>query len=145
MADHAVGGVDRLVGERAGQPRENHPEERRHHAIGEILGQALDRRATDRGFVDVARVAADDVGDGDTAADHAVLFETTRHAQHMPIEAALREQATGQYAAQDDRDDAGQMTIEKGGEHKARQQRDRQEQDEREHSIQAPLARRSRA
>ena len=44
MADHAVGGVDHLVGEQAGQAEEQGPEQRRHHAVGEILGQRFERR-----------------------------------------------------------------------------------------------------
>ena len=38
MTDHAVGGIDGFVGRGAGQPADDQPEQRRHHAVGEILG-----------------------------------------------------------------------------------------------------------
>ena len=41
VADHAVQRVDRLVGEHAGQPGQHAPEQRRDHAVGEVLGQRL--------------------------------------------------------------------------------------------------------
>ena len=47
VADHAVGRVDRLVGDGAGQPGHRHPEQRRHDAIGDILGKAFDGGAAD--------------------------------------------------------------------------------------------------
>ena len=43
MADHAVGGVDRLVDGGAGKPCEQHPEDGRNDAIGKIFRQAFDR------------------------------------------------------------------------------------------------------
>ena len=43
VADHAVGGVDRLVGRMPGRPATQPQNGRRHHAVGEVLGQALDR------------------------------------------------------------------------------------------------------
>ena len=49
MADHTVGGVDRLVECGARESGNGHPEDRRDHRIGEILGEALDRRAGDAG------------------------------------------------------------------------------------------------
>ena len=55
MADHAVGGVDRLVDGGARQSADRHPEGGRHHAVGEILGEALDRRARDAGLVERAQ------------------------------------------------------------------------------------------
>ena len=55
MADHAVGGVDRLVERAARQAAERDPEERRDHAVGEILGQALDRGARDARLVERCR------------------------------------------------------------------------------------------
>ena len=68
-----------------------------------------------------------------------------RDIQHVRIEAALGQQAAGQHAAQDERDDAGKETIEQRGERDAPQQRDHQEQYEREDPVQSSLARRSRA
>ena len=48
VADHAVGGVDRLVGGRRRQAADRQPERRRDDAVGEILGEALDRSARRR-------------------------------------------------------------------------------------------------
>ena len=61
VADHAVGGVDRLVGDHAGQAEKHAPETRRHDTIGEILGETFDGRARDAGFIEGARIAADDL------------------------------------------------------------------------------------
>ena len=61
MADHAVGGVDRLVGDAAGKPANRQPENRRHDAVGEVLRQALDRRARDAGLIERLGIAADDL------------------------------------------------------------------------------------
>ena len=47
VADHAVERVRHLVGEEAGQPEQQVPERRRHDAVAEILGEALDRGAGD--------------------------------------------------------------------------------------------------
>ena len=60
VADHRVGGVDRLVGEEAGEAEQQKPEGGRDHAVGEILRGRLDCRAADAGFVEACRVAADD-------------------------------------------------------------------------------------
>ena len=45
VADHGVGGVDRLVGEEARQAEQQEPEGRRDDAVGEILRRRLDRGA----------------------------------------------------------------------------------------------------
>src|SRR5438876_3478002 len=42
MADHAVGGVDCLVGGSPGKPAQRQPEHRRDDAVGKIFGEALD-------------------------------------------------------------------------------------------------------
>ena len=78
MADHAVGGVDRLVDGGAGQARERHPEHRRHDAVGEILGQALDRGARHAGLVERLGIAADDLRYRRAAGGEAVAFERRR-------------------------------------------------------------------
>ena len=61
MADHAVGGVDRLVECGAGEPGNGQPEHRRDDAVGEILRKAFDRRARDAGLVERRGIASDDV------------------------------------------------------------------------------------
>ena len=92
MADHAVGGVDRLVGHHAGQAEKRAPEDRRHHAVGEILGEALDGRARHARLVERARVAADDLGDGFAPRLEAARVERIGHGGDMLIETPLRDQ-----------------------------------------------------
>ena len=55
MADHGIGGVDRLVGDQSGQPEQRQPEHRCHHAVGEILGAGFDCRPADAGLVKLIR------------------------------------------------------------------------------------------
>jgi hypothetical protein len=95
----AVGGVDRLVGERAGQAGHHHPEQRRHHAIGKILGEAFDCRAAHRGLVERGGLAADNPRHGAPSGLDAVLFQRRRHGGDVCIEAALRQQARGRAAS----------------------------------------------
>ena len=64
VADHAVGGVDRLVGGDARQSEHAAPDRRRHHRVGEILRQALHRRAHHASLIEALRIAADNVRDG---------------------------------------------------------------------------------
>ena len=92
VADHAVGGVDRLVGRRARQAAEGHPERRRDDPVGEVLRQALDRGAGDAGRVEALRVAADDVRDRRPARVEAAGLERRRHRRHVRGEAALGEE-----------------------------------------------------
>ena len=77
VADHAVGGVDRLVGHHARQAEQRAPHDRRHDGVGEILGEALDGGARHAGFIERARVAADDLGHR-----FAPCFERRPHRAH---------------------------------------------------------------
>ena len=61
MPDHAVRRVDGLINCRAGEPRDDHPEDRRNHPVGKILRQAFDCRTGNTCFVECVGVAADDV------------------------------------------------------------------------------------
>ena len=60
VADHRVGGVDRLVGEEPRQPQQQEPEGRCDDAVGEVLGGQLDGGAADVRLVEAAGFAADD-------------------------------------------------------------------------------------
>ena len=64
VADHAVGGVDGLVGGRRRQAADRQPEGRRDDAVGKILGEAFDRRARHAGLVEPLGIAPDDHRDG---------------------------------------------------------------------------------
>ena len=61
MADHRIGGVDRLVGDEAGETEEGEPEGGGDDAVGEVLGQRFDRGAGDAALVETVGVAPDDV------------------------------------------------------------------------------------
>ncbi len=93
MADHAVGGIHRLVGRHTGQAEQSAPEHRRHHAIGKILGEALDGSPHDTGFIEPFRIAPDDAGDGGATAREATRLQPLCHGGDMIVEAPLREQA----------------------------------------------------
>ncbi len=60
VPDHAVQGVDGLVGKEARQACDQEPEGRRHHPIGQVLGQQLDRRPAHGCLVQPLRVPAHD-------------------------------------------------------------------------------------
>ena len=91
VADHAVHGVDRLVGEHAGKAQQQIPEDRRDHAVGVALRAALDRGPGDAVFVERLHVAADDVADR-CAPRLDAGPEGARHAQAVVDHAALREE-----------------------------------------------------
>ena len=88
VADHAVGGVDRLVGHHARQAENRAPHDRRHHGVGEILGEALDGGARHACLVERARVAADDLGNGFTPCFDPALIERIGNGGDMLIETA---------------------------------------------------------
>ena len=92
MADHAVHRVDRLVGEQPRQAEQQIPEGRRNHAVGIILGAALDRRSGDAVLIEGAYVPADDVAHRSARAGSAAGIEGPRHPHHVVGHGALREQ-----------------------------------------------------
>jgi len=95
MADHAVGGVDRLVGRATGQAADRQPEHRRDDSVGEILREAFDRRPRDAGLVERVGIAPDDLRHRLAAAGEAFLFERRRDALDMVVEATLGNQRAG--------------------------------------------------
>jgi hypothetical protein len=136
MADHAVGGIDRLVGEGARQPRHHHPEQRRHDPVGEILGQALDGGTADRGLVEGGRVAADDLRHGAPPAFDTFPLERTRDGGDMVVQAALRQQGAADQAGQQHRHDPGHQ-IPKGDRNApSHQDRDRENKHKRDDAEQ---------
>ena len=126
MADHAVGRVDGLIKRAARQAAERDPEQRRDHAIGEVLRQALQRGAGDARLVERLGIAPDDLGDGRPSRGEAALLQTSGDREDMPIQALLRRQARGQererreadgpgwrQAGNEPRDDADRAEIER--------------------------------
>ena len=61
VADHRVGGVDRLVGGESRQPESQEPDGRRNHPVAQVLGGRFDRGATDARLVEATGIAADDM------------------------------------------------------------------------------------
>ena len=55
VADHAVGGVDRLIANATRQAAERKPEGGRDDTVGKILGEALDGRAGDACLIEALR------------------------------------------------------------------------------------------
>ena len=92
MPDHAVERVGHLVGEEARQPQEQIPERRRHDAVAEVFGEALDRGAGDAVRVEARRVAADDVPHRLPPGREPAPVERESHRGHMVVEAALGDQ-----------------------------------------------------
>jgi hypothetical protein len=92
VADHRVERVDRLEHQDAGQAGDQVPEDRRHHAVAEILEQALHRRARHAMRVERVGIAADDVRDLAPAAVDALAGERLRDRGDVVVERALRHQ-----------------------------------------------------
>jgi len=92
VPDHAVGGIDRLVGGGAGEAGDRHPQGRRHHAVGEILRQAFDRGPRHAGLIERLRVAPHDVRYCNPSGRHTVLFEGGGDAPDMLMQAALSQE-----------------------------------------------------
>ncbi len=92
MADHAVGGVDRLVANTARKAAKREPECWRHDTIRKILGEALDRRAGDASLIETRNIAADDFCCR-RATGVQSRVESLRNGKDMRIETALRDEA----------------------------------------------------
>ena len=93
MADHAVGGVDRLVERAARQPADADPEGRRDDPVGEVLRQALDGGAADPGLVQGLRVAPDDHRHRVPSTGQPFGAKPGRDAGDVLVQAALGRQA----------------------------------------------------
>jgi hypothetical protein len=60
VADHRIGGVDRLVERQSGQARDGEPEQGGDHSVGRAFGKTFERRLGDARFVKRGCVAPDD-------------------------------------------------------------------------------------
>ena len=96
VADHAVGGVDCLVGGEPRQAEEGVPERRRHHAVGEVLGAGLDGGAAHRRLIQGLGIAAHDMGDGPAPGAEAAALERPGHRRHVVVKAALGNERAGE-------------------------------------------------
>ncbi len=101
MADHAVGGVDRLVEGAARQAEAADPEGRRHDPVGEVLRQALDRGPADGRLVEAVRVAPDDHRHGPAPPLQAARAQGRLHGGDVLVQAALRRQAGADQAEEE--------------------------------------------
>ena len=98
MANHAVGGVDRLVECGAGEPADGHPEHRRDNGVRKIFGETFDGGAGDACGIERGRVTSDDPRHRDAAGRNAVALERYRNLGHVPVQTSLRDQRAGQRA-----------------------------------------------
>ena len=96
VADHAVGGIERLIGENARQSEQCCPENRCDNAIGEILCQRFDGASRNTGLVEPGRFASDDLRDGLPPARETVYCEGVGDGADMQIQAALCDQDRNQ-------------------------------------------------
>ena len=92
VTDQAVGGVDGLVERGAWQAGNGEPQHRRHDGIGEILGEAFDRRAGDAGLVERPGIAPDNMRYSGAARRDVAGLKRGCDVCHMPVQAALRDQ-----------------------------------------------------
>lgn len=136
VADHAVGGIGRLVADATRKTEYPHPEGRRHDAVREILRQALDRRAADGGFIELFRVAPDDFRDGLAPGFEPSVSQRRRDGLDMAFKAFLRRQGRGDQNQQDrpKRDDHKVVF-----DHQAEQGCDAEERQKGEHALSFPL------
>src|SRR3984957_3328077 len=118
MADHAISGVDRLIKRAADEAAESSPQDPSDDAVGEILRQALDRRARDASLVQRVGIAPDDLPDCSTALLEAGV-ESIGDCAYMGGEAALRRQACGKKGKH------GQTERADGGAHAGRRPNDK--------------------
>ena len=130
VADHAVCGVHRLVDRGAGQPRDREPEGGRGHAVGKVLGQALDRRPRDAGFIKHGSVAPDDLRHRLSARLDTVSLKRVSDVAHVSAQAALRDQRAGE----DRRCNKPDIGAEQPLDRRRDSAGERHEQDERRHA-----------
>jgi hypothetical protein len=97
VADHAVSGVNRLVGGAAGKAADGKPDRGSDHPVGEILRQTFNRGTGDTGLVEHLGVAADDMRNRLATACQSLPLKRRGDACDVVIKAALRQQgACGQ-------------------------------------------------
>ena len=133
MPDHAVGGIDCLVGGHAGQPEQRAPEDRGDHAIREILGEAFDRGPHDAG----PRRAAPDCGQTmrETAARPAARPDVSRPtatAGDVVVEAPLRQQAGARDAEHHDAEPAAEPDHRHDLNHEAKTEDEAEDEEQRQ-------------
>ena len=105
MADHAVGGVDRLVGHHTRQTEQRAPHHRRHHGVGVILGKALDGRARNSCFIMSARVSRPTIlATASRLSFDAALVERIGNGSDMLIKTPLCDQSAGEAGENDKRE-----------------------------------------
>ncbi len=102
MADHRIRRVQHLVGKQSRQAEDGIPERRRHHAIGEILGKAFDRRAADGRLVQSLGIAPDDAGNGGPPTGKPFVAQRNSDGRDVIGKALLRQEDRHQPGLQQD-------------------------------------------
>jgi hypothetical protein len=85
MPDHRVGCVGRFEGRGPLQASHNQPERRPYDTVGEIFGQALNRRARNSSFVKEGGISPDDHGNGTTPFFKPISIERFRYGVDMIV------------------------------------------------------------
>ena len=96
MPDHTVSCADRLINCRARKARDDHPEDRRDHAIRKILCQAFDCGTSDACLIECLGIAADEVRYRFPAAAKAITLERIGDTCHMLMQTSLGDQRAGE-------------------------------------------------
>ncbi len=115
VPDHRIQRVDRLVGRDPRQPGNSRPEQRSHHPVRGVFGQAFDTGAGQGGCVGAAHVAADDLRGRAARALKIACGQGPRDSTKMMVQGSRRDQRPGkearnegpQQALQDQRRDDG--------------------------------------
>src|SRR5262245_41689591 len=92
MPDHTVSCADRLINCRARNARDDHPEDRRDHAIGKILCQAFDCGTSHACLVECLGIAANEVRYRFPAAAKTIVLERIGNTCHMLMQTSLGDQ-----------------------------------------------------
>ncbi len=135
MTDHRVGGVDGLVGRHPWKPEQGAVKARRGHAVGEIFGEALDRRPRHPRIIERIRVAAHDLGNRRAASLQSLHLKRIGHGRNMLIEAPLRDQGARQQRDGDDRKPRRQEPGRQALQGEREQQTDEQQARKREDPV----------
>jgi hypothetical protein len=91
VADHRIGGVDRLARQQAGQPCDQEPEGGRDHTVAKAFRQAFSRCQRDPRFVQRRGIAPDDPRNGIARRAQIACQQGTGDGADMIVEAALGE------------------------------------------------------
>ena len=92
VPDHAIGGVQHLVGEQPRQAADQKPQGRCHHAVGKVLSRAFDRCPAHAFLVQGTRIATDNRRHCTARTGQPVRQKGIGNGRHVVVERALCQQ-----------------------------------------------------